>query len=54
MITVYAENVYPSSAIAVAKFDSEELYNRCLPIIEAYYKERGFDIITESLDEKEL
>ena len=38
----------------VAKFDSEEIYDACLPALEKLCKENGFDYVTESETEDDL
>lgn len=45
VIEVFAEN--NTSADLVATFESDELYNKCLPLIEEFYLAQGYDRITE-------
>lgn len=54
MITVYFETIRPKYAEVVAKFESSEIYETCLPALETLCKDQGFDIITESIDDQEL
>ena len=51
MIQVYFET--ESYAEVVALFNDSELYNACVPILEKIAKERGFDIVTESVIHEE-
>jgi len=51
MITVYFEST--AHAEVVARFDSEELYNACLPTLEAEAKKFGM-MVTESVTEDVL
>lgn len=52
-VTVYLETSRPKYAEIAAKFSSEELYEKCLPMIEEFAKENNFDLVTESIDEEE-
>jgi hypothetical protein len=52
MIIVYFETLNNSSAHVVAKFADDELYNACLPVLEAQAKAQGY-MVTESDREDE-
>ena len=52
MIIVYFETPNNSYAEVVAKFADDELYNACLPVLEAQAKAQGY-IVTESDREDE-
>lgn len=54
MITVYFENTNGQYSEIVAKFDSEDLYLKYLPILEKDCIEKGFDTVTESITDLEL
>lgn len=53
MIKVYFEDAKLISADLVAVFDDEELFDRCLPALEAEAKASGCTL-TESIDEEPL
>jgi hypothetical protein len=52
MIVVYFETPNNSYAEVVAKFADDELYNACVPVLEAQAKAQGY-ILTESDREDE-
>ena len=52
MIIVYFETLNNSSAHVVAQFADDELYNACLPVLEAQAKAQGY-MVTESAREDE-
>jgi len=52
MIIVYFETPNNSYAEVVAKFADDELYNACVPVLEAQAKAQGY-ILTESFIEDE-
>jgi|AntDeeMinimDraft_4_1070355.scaffolds.fasta_scaffold18420_2 hypothetical protein len=54
MITVHYESKKGTYSEIDAKFDSEELYFKCLPILEKDCLSKGFDIITETETEEEF
>jgi EAL domain-containing protein (putative c-di-GMP-specific phosphodiesterase class I) len=51
MVKVYFER--SGYAELVAKFDSEETYDACLPALEELAKENGFEFVSESVEEEE-
>lgn len=51
-IVVYFENESPAYGEVVATFASDELYNACLPVLEAEAKKMNM-IVTESVREDE-
>jgi hypothetical protein len=51
-IVVYFETPNNSYAEVVAQFADDELYNACLPVLEAQAKAQGY-IVTESVREDE-
>jgi hypothetical protein len=51
-IVVYFETPNNSSAHVVAQFADDDLYNACLPVLEAQAKAEGY-IVTESVREDE-
>ena len=51
-IVVYFETPKYSFAEVVAHFADEEIYSRCLPVLESYAKENGW-VVTESVREDE-
>jgi hypothetical protein len=51
-IVVYFETPNNSSAHIVAQFADDDLYNACLPMLEAQAKADGY-IVTESFREDE-
>ena len=51
-IVVYFETPNNSSAHVVAQFADDELYNACLPVLEAQAEAGGY-IVTESVREDE-
>lgn len=51
-VVVYFETKNFSHAEVVAQFNSDELYNACLPILEAEAEKGGY-IVTESCRENE-
>lgn len=51
VVKVYFET--SGYAELVAKFDSEETYDACLPALEALAKENGFDFVSESIEDEE-
>ena len=53
MIIVYFETPNNSYAEVVAKFADDELYNACVPVLEAQAKAQGY-ILTESYLEDEV
>jgi hypothetical protein len=55
MIKVYFETNTGAirAAYLVAIFEDDELYNKCLPILEAEAKRKGM-IITESASDKDI
>ena len=52
MIIVYFETPNNSYAEVVAKFADDELYNACVPVLEAQAEAQGY-ILTESFIEDE-
>jgi hypothetical protein len=52
MIVVYFETPDNSYGEVVAKFADDELYNACVPVLEAQAKAQGY-ILTESFIEDE-
>lgn len=50
MIKVYAEIEGSKYAQLIADFQDEDLYIKCLPALEEWAKENGFDNITESAE----
>jgi hypothetical protein len=51
-IVVYFETPNNSYAEVVAQFSDDDLYNACLPVLEAQAKAQGY-IVTESMREDE-
>jgi hypothetical protein len=51
-IVVYFETPNNSYAEVVAQFADDELYNACLPVLEAQAQAQGY-IVTESVREDE-
>lgn len=51
-IVVYFETPNNSSAHVVAQFADDDLYNACLPVLEAWAEADGY-IVTESVREDE-
>jgi hypothetical protein len=51
-IVVYFETPKYNFAEVVAQFADDEIYNRCLPILESYAHENGW-VVTESMREDE-
>jgi hypothetical protein len=51
-IVVYFETPNNSYAEVVAQFADDELYNACVPVLEAQAKAQGY-ILTESVREDE-
>lgn len=51
-VVVYFENESPAHGEVVATFASDELYNACLPVLEAEAKKMNM-IVTESIREDE-
>jgi hypothetical protein len=54
MITVHFEKQNSTYSEIAAKFDSEELYFKCLAILEKECINKGFDIVTETVTEEEF
>ena len=50
MIKVYFETTHPAYAEQVATFISEEVYDACLPALEALAKKHHFDFVSESVE----
>jgi|TARA_Y100000296_G_C5145392_1_gene243397 hypothetical protein len=53
-VVVYFEKNKPSYAEVIAFFKDENDYIACLPSLKKRAKIKGFDIVTESLNEKEI
>ena len=51
MVKVYFEGKGTSEWVAT--FADEETYIKCLPILEEEMKSRGWEFLTESMDEEE-
>lgn len=51
-IVVYFETLNNNAGHVVAQFADDELYNACLPVLEAQAKAQGY-IVTESCREDE-
>lgn len=53
MIKVYFE-IEQKYAELVAIFDNEETYSVCLPALEKLALANGFDLVTESVEERSI
>lgn len=53
MIKVYAEIENSKYAEQIAIFNDSDVYMKCLPVLEEWAKENGYDMITESVEEDE-
>lgn len=50
MVKVYFE-MHSGAAELVAVFADDDMYEACLPQLEAYCLKQGWDLVTESIDE---
>lgn len=49
-VTVFFETTKPLYAELIASFECEETYLACLPALEKQAQKKGFDLVTESLN----
>ena len=54
MVKVYFEMDNGGYAELVAIFDDEETYSDCFPALDKLRKKHGFDLITESIEDKTI